>query len=348
MKTQSRKNSKNMAQNTAKTLLFLGITILTGISMSTAHAFADDSGTNPTTGIDVVRGAVQQLEDELARRGSQTQLNSDDYKAWNKQFQASLNQALDEYEQGLETGVATKLQPLTDRYNMISNQTELRGDQINALKAVTLQQLQTQATALSSAQEGLFRDLFNKVFTFFPVPNAKRLGTKIHSVNIFGDGPWTKQSYQVGMSTIGASTVSPTTKTCSMDDTDGNNNPDTWGQEQLWSFAARCTEKAVYDNDQFVGSANLTGTDLQSTFQHFIVPVLKDGCQSQVCMTLKQEDISLVLDTLSKTVDQPFVVLFSDYEKVSLAITPLDITMVDALLSNTYVDPTLPFNIGSN
>jgi hypothetical protein len=329
----------------SKNVLILIVSTL----MSMTHAFADDSPTTPTTGIDVVRGAVKELEDELAARGSQTQLTSDDYRAWNKAFRTSLNQALDQYEQRIENEIVPKLQPLTERYNTIMNQTDLRDDQLSALAKVTKTQLQAVADSLVPVQEGIYSDTFNQIFSF--LPGAKILSSSARGLRdagswLFGDEN-RYNSYHYQLSTLEPSSVVLMTGDCKWTNVTG---VDPSAEKDRPIALLSLLTNSTSDGWNGCSKGGVLPTDL---FSHFMVPYLKSGCQTQLCETLKEEDLLVTLQELQGKVDQGFVVQLMpsgdpyaspDESKVEVKISQLNIDVYSGLLKTQYVDPTLPFS----
>jgi hypothetical protein len=318
-----------------------------GVMLSQTLAWADDSNTNPTTGIDVVRGAVQQLEDELAKRGSQTQLTSDEYQVWNKQFRAQLNDALNEYEEQLEVQIIPKLQPLTDQYNTILSQTALRPDQVGALSSLTLTQLQKVADSLVGAKEALYQQAFEKIFPFFPAAKLTYIKGKQ-----YGD-----ITYHYDISTPGTSSVQAMSGDCKLNEPSGDapaNEADTKGLSvtTTWFYASACRSFT----GKTVRMDHSSSVDYRPFFDHFIVPVMKDGCSTQLCETLKQEDLVMTMLSLAKNVDQPFVVSFSDGESAKIAYSTdqsvsnnaydamMTTTIRQTIISYQYIDSSLPFS----
>jgi hypothetical protein len=318
-----------------------------GMILSGSMALADDSTTNPTTGIDVVRGAVQQLEDELAKRGSQNELTSEEYKIWNKQFRAQLDQALNVYEEQLEVQIVSKLQPLTDQYNNILSQTVLRPDQVTALTSLTLVQLQTVASSLLPTKEGLYQQAFGKIFPFIPAAQITYVkGKSGHKI-----------SYHYEVSTLEPSNTSAMSGDCAVDDfrqRDPSSEAD--AKDMSISGALDLASACDYFKGKVPESDSREGFDYHSLFNHFVVPALKDGCSTQLCETLKQQDLVMTMESLAKNVDVSFVVKFSDENRAVVGY--LDEsgkeTSINAasgassarqeMMSYQYIDSTLPFS----
>jgi len=295
----------------------INLTAIIGLGLlSLGHSFAQaqTNNTDPVTGIQVLRDAFKVIEDELTERGSQTDLTSKDYQAWNKQFRATLNDALDVYEQEFEAQIMPPLKPLSDRYLTITSQKALRQDQVRALTENTVIELQKVADTLSDVKAKIYYEAFIKIFPFFPLPKFTYLDKKTKPDGfLFINGVDHMAYYHFELGTLGESTIPPFASTeyrmeisreLKYKD-DSYTKPESWGLEKRWNEIHSDTNSSwqIYDEK----TKKNTEVNPEILFDHYILPLLANTCKTQLCMTLVQQDLIRTYDYLESTIDQPFV-----------------------------------------
>ena len=180
--------------NQPRKSLILSLGALTMLTAPMHSVRADDTPPPPnpnsevTGAVDVAKGVVQELEDELARHMNQTSFDASDYKAWNTQFRAKLDAQTALFAETLEAEVAKPLQPLTDQYQEILQDTNLRPDQAAALKQVQLAKINQLATTLAPAYQQAYTNLLKGVMGFLPVASFQLTGDRVndHAIKNFG------------------------------------------------------------------------------------------------------------------------------------------------------------------
>jgi len=106
-----------------------------------------------------------------------------------------------------------------------------------------------------------------------------------------------------------------------------------------------CVALAAVDAE--ASGNNTSGYPVKSSavFNQFIVGAIKSGCQSQVCLALKESDLLLTLTTLAQQLDKPFVLRFDDGETTTVYMGQVgDISAYAIYLQSLVTDSSLPFD----
>jgi hypothetical protein len=282
-----------------------------------------------TGGIEVTRGAIQQLADELAKRASETKLNARDYKKWSGEFVPQLNRDMLSFEEQVESNIVQKLQPMIDQYQTIARDTSLRPEQQKALESAQLANLQIAADKLAPDYAKAYFALLKDLIGWLPVAHVNSVDeTKPHY-----SGFWYLKTYHPGTTRFSYQIRSLDGKTKMLS-----------GESHNEYIDVAANPIALVDQ-QISSEQNAKEKIPSLIFAKYILPNLKTDCQSEVCITLKETDLLLTLQTLAKYIDRPFEIKISDNETpVKVAAPDFDVKAYNKYFSTVIADSSLPFD----
>jgi hypothetical protein len=362
-------------------------------------AFSDTIGNQSpggtlTGGVDVTRGVVQQLEDELSKHMSQTKFDAKDYKAWNTAFRAKLNDGMVKFEGRIETDIVQKLKPLVDQYQEILQDPGIRPDQANSLKAVQIAKLRDRANALAPQYRAIYVDLLKDVMGWLPVVNTQFIEEKenlhalenttevianIVTLNIAfndsaGDEPTRREAtYGFSVNSLDGTAAPVDGKlklnylglaedktTFLIGGLDNNlhslSGPQVSGlptapvngdgsYADAADFVTAMTDSInQYQNSLLAVDALESQPGTSAVWAHYFAPNVKQDCQSQVCLALKESDLLLTLETVSNQIDVPFTINFSDGAQVTVSNPSVAVNAYEGYLNIAVTDNNLPFD----
>jgi len=312
---------------------------LLAIGLAPRLALAQDAPStndNPIAGVvSATDGAIHQIQDELSKRVNDPQINAPEYKAWNIKFQKQLDDATTEYVERLDQEIVSQLRPLTERYRDVMNP-ERKFDEAHraALSQPVIDQLNDLIKQkLTAKYQEIYGDFIAKAFPWIPkitYTDGNRLNA-FAALNFFFAIPALTHedvSAVIRFQVSRADGVGGVFKTGTVSFGEGSYTP------------MKDRGNSAYDPYTDVDAALTKKHPESYLFRNFVVPEVKKDCETRVCLGLKEGDLYLALDNVTKSLEVPF-----DVETgVSIPAPHFYARGTVALLTTPVKDPTLPFD----